>query len=156
MIDPTFKIRNKTIIAEPKAEEYLKVNNIDHVRYGIDALHTDIDLRKVPPFIMNAPDFIVLGKDTNVPYFLEVKGFKGTIKIKEKDIRSYRRWDSKMGLIFFIYDTENNEYCKIFFIDLMRIIRTNSDKIPIKTYPENRSKKYYDIPKKLLPDFDNF
>lgn len=155
-MEKDFRKRNMFRISEPKAEEYLQKSELQYFRYGIDALDADVDCRKVPSFIMNAPDFVVFGRGTNNPYFFEVKTLKNTLKLKNRDVVAYRRWNDEMEVVFFIYDVDNDSYLKIFFRTLMTIIANNRDNIPTKAYPENRYKTYYDIPKEVLPNFTNF
>ena len=56
--DAYFKQRNQKRIGEEKAKEWMKHNEIQHIRYGIDALDSGVPLWKVPNFVRSAPDFI--------------------------------------------------------------------------------------------------
>lgn len=148
-----FKVRNKNRIAEPRAIEYLNRRMIPYVRSGLDALDFNGPIWKVPSFIRSMPDYIIFTQEEE-PLFFEAKGFKGSVKLKIKDLKNYRIWNNHLPIIFFFYDVENKAYCEAMFEEIVDIIKTR--KPEIKLYPDGVDNKYYEIAPHWLPDFTNF
>ena len=151
--DTDFKLRNLSRIAEPKAEEYLARRMVPFIRSGLDALDFDGPIWKIPEFIRSMPDYIIFNQYEQ-PLFLEAKGFRNMVKLKIRDLKNYRLWNSQLEIIFFLYDIENRAYCEVMFNEIVRIVKER--KPEIKSYPENADNKYYEIPTHWLPDFSNF
>jgi hypothetical protein len=88
-----FSKRRLSNVAEDIALEYY--NSIDCVvtRYGLDLLHReDVTVEKfckIPEFIRNTPDFIVIQKKC---FLVEVKGCYDLLKLKICDMKSYDKW----------------------------------------------------------------
>lgn len=67
----------------------------------------------------NTPDYIVMNDNVS---FIEVKGFKAILKMKEKDINSYKLWNNYMKLHYFFYSTTYKEVKFISHTDLMDLL----------------------------------
>tara|TARA_Y100000310_G_scaffold343430_1_gene451011 strand:+ start:4428 stop:4889 length:462 start_codon:yes stop_codon:yes gene_type:complete len=153
MSEKDFKLRNRNRIAEPKAIEYLNRRMIPFVRAGLDALDCDAPIWKIPALIRAIPDYIIFNQHDQ-PLFFEAKGFKGMVKLKIRDLKNYRLWNTHLEITFFLYSIDNDAYCEVMFSEIVRIIKER--KPEIKAYPENPENKYYEIPTHWLPDFTNF
>jgi len=152
-MEADFVVRNENRPSEKKAVEYLVNRDIPYIRYGLDALDSELSIYKIPSLIRSAPDYIIFNKYDS-PLFFEVKGFVGEIKIKLNDMENYEKWNNHMGLIMFLYDVEHNSHCEVMFNELKKII---SERNPDKdSYPENPKNIFYKIPVHYLPDFTNF
>ena len=143
-----FKSRNENPITEIKTVEYLDYHNINHTRYGMDALKSESPIWKIPALIRSAPDYIIFN-EKNDPLFLEAKGFMGIIKIKLEDIKHYTRWNNHMDIQFLLYDIREDSYSRIMFNDILKIIKNKKPRS--RSYPEG--KVYYEIRKEWVPEF---
>ena len=152
-MEADFAVRNKNRPSEAKAEEYLTRRDVPYVRYGLDALDTDLPIYRIPSLIRSAPDYIIFNQN-NSPLFFEVKGFRNYVKIKLHDMENYEKWNNHLGVVKFLYDVEHDAYCEVMFNEVKRLV---SEKNPdIDSYPENPNNKFYKIPTHWLPDFTNF
>jgi len=151
--DKDFKLRNRNRIAEPKAIEYLNRRMTPFIRAGLDALDCNAPIWKIPALIRAIPDFIIFNQHEQ-PLFFEAKGFANKVKLKIRDLKNYRLWNSHLEIVFFLYDVKNEAYCEVMFSEIVRIITER--KPEIKSYPESLDNTYYEIPVEWLPDFTNF
>lgn len=141
-----FEQRYKNMIAEPKCEEFLKNIKMPWMRFGFDISQT-MPVKhwmKIPRTIRNTPDYMICADQF---YFLEVKGCKDFLRMKIKDLESYKFWNGVYGgtCLFFIYSTLKGMQRIISYHKLMALIETQ--KFPIKVYPDPGLKKeYYEIP----------
>tara|TARA_R100000808_G_scaffold20899_1_gene45202 strand:+ start:1422 stop:1856 length:435 start_codon:yes stop_codon:yes gene_type:complete len=96
------RIKRSSNLAEQKCEEYLDSKNVCWHKYGFDNHNIPKDkFVKVPKTIRSIPDYVCV---TSKAFFLESKGFKGVLKIKENDLKSYNFWNDIMDLYFYFYD----------------------------------------------------
>ncbi len=128
-------------VAETKCVEYLNdQDNLYWYKFGFDETHKNIPFKyfiKIPEKLRCMPDYVCIG---NYAFFLECKGYKGYLKLKEEDLANYEYWNSIMKLWFFAYDCVKHKHHFKSFLQI-------KDKIPlseIDTYPDN-NKTYYKI-----------
>tara|TARA_R110002012_G_scaffold263932_1_gene447174 strand:- start:2116 stop:2559 length:444 start_codon:yes stop_codon:yes gene_type:complete len=128
-------------VAETKCVEFLDSHeNFHWYKFGFDETDRNIPSEfffKIPETLRNAPDYVCI---KNKAFFLECKGYKDYLKIKEDDLKGYMFWNRMMDLFFFAYDCINHKHHVLSFDKL-------SDKIPeseIDTYPDNH-KIYYKV-----------
>lgn len=128
-------------VAETKCVEFLnEQKNFHWYKFGFDETERNIPkdfFLKIPETLRNAPDYVCI---KHYAFFLECKGYKDFLKIKEDDLKGYMFWNRLMDLYFFAYDCINQKHHVISFNKL-------SDKIPnseIDTYPDNH-KVYYKV-----------
>ena len=152
-MEADFAVRNKSRPSEAKAVEYLTRREIPHVRYGLDALDSDLPIYKIPALIRSAPDYIIFNQHGS-PLFFEVKGFRDYVKIKLNDVENYEKWNNHMGMVIFLYDVEHDSYCEVMFNEIKRIIIERTP--DIDSYPDSPKTLFYKIPTHWLPDFTNF
>ena len=152
-MEADFAVRNKNRPSEAKAVEYLTRRDIPYMRYGLDALDSDLPIYRIPSLIRSAPDYIIFNQH-NSPLFFEVKGFRDYVKIKLSDIDNYEKWNNHMGMVMFLYDVEHDSYCEVMFNEVTRIIMERTP--DIDSHPENPKNLFYKIPTHCLPDFTNF
>ena len=101
----------------------MKKVNFEWTRFGFDETNENIPSKsfvKIPQKLRNAPDFIVIGKKA---IFLEAKGFRGCLKIKECDLEGYKYWNELLELMFFIYDAPNKKYKLISYEELLKLTK---------------------------------
>ena len=101
-----FKERVKDTTSEDKFEANCRENGLKFYKYGIDNHPFGKELHKVYRFVRNTPDYIVMG---SFAYFVEVKGCRDIVKIKEQDLYHYKEWNNKMPLHFYFYSSTWNE-----------------------------------------------
>ena len=65
--DVVCAVRNKNRPSESKAVEYLTRREIPYVRYGLDALDSDLPIYRIPPLIRSAPDYIIFNQNIIFP-----------------------------------------------------------------------------------------
>ena len=137
-----YKTRNSSIdIADSKCEAFLKDRNAYYIRYGFDQQGNKIKsdmFFKIPTIIRKQPDFIIISQNS---YFLEVKGCRDILRLKQEDIKSYRFWKKIMDLFVFIYSTKERKH-KIITIDKLEEIAMECT----MSYYEDNNKAYYKIP----------
>ena len=114
-----FKDRMKCNRAEIEFEKWCELNNIKFYKYGIDNHPFGSDFFKVEKKIRSTPDYIA--KNDRF-CFVEVKGCKNNIKIKEKDIEAYKFWNNLMPLNYCFYSIIKNELKIISHSRLMELI----------------------------------
>ena len=128
-------------IAEEKCEEYLNtVKGLHWSRFGFDETNNNVpfvQFRKVPGLIRNAPDYVCIASK---PFFIEAKGFKDGLKIKEADLKSYSYWNSIMDLYFFAYDCHREKFHKLPYSYILKVLPVSG----IDKYKDN-NKQYYII-----------
>ena len=105
--------------AEEKFEQYCEDRDIKYYKYGIDNHPFESNFWKVNRIVRNTPDYIVMNES---PCFIEVKGCKDVIGIKEKDIESYEYWGKQMNLHYFFYSETYNEIKFLSHLKLMELI----------------------------------
>ncbi len=140
----SFKERSKgkNNVSEKFCENWLNVNNIKYIKFGFDQtegnkIPTNYFF-KVPVLLRNAPDYFCYREKSNI--FLECKGFKGCLKIKEDDLQNYKFWNDLAPLYFFILNCSNNKHHILSYENL-------NSRIPFseaEVYPDN-NKKFYKI-----------
>ena len=137
-----YKTRNsRGDIADSKCETFLKNKNTYYIRYGFDQQKNRIPSNKffkIPTIIRNQPDFIIINNDS---YFLEVKGCRNTLRLKQEDMQAYNFWQNLMSLYIFAYSTTQSNY-KILAYEKLSEIAVNC---PMDYYEDN-GKAYYKIP----------
>lgn len=143
----TYQQRNigKTNLAEERAEEYLGMRGIEYIRFGFDEKNERIKRNvffKIPEMLRGAPDFIVIDDES---YFLETKGFRGTLKVKVNDLMNYDAWDRVMKLEFFCWDCDNDEPIRFPYAALKSKIFSQ----PMDQYPDNK-KWHYTLSREVL------
>ena len=102
--------------AEEKFEEFCLQEEVEYYKYGIDDHPFGSKFWKVNRFMRNTPDYIVMGNNAS---FVEVKGCKETLKMKERDINSYKFWNNYMALYYFFYSTTHSQMKIISHLGLM-------------------------------------
>ena len=148
----SYQERNSTSnnIAEDKCEEYYKDKG-DLIRFGFNEKKSNIPTSlffKIPSHLRNIPDYVLI-KSNEIVRLVEVKGFKGLIKIKIEDLLSYDYWANipETKLILFFYDCEDQKEIIIDYFRLKQIIVFGDCKI--NKYWDN-SKAYFEIKKQQL------
>ena len=132
------RIKRSSNIAEQKCEQYLDSKNVCWHKYGFDNHNMPKDkFVKVPKTIRSIPDYVCV---SSVPFFIEAKGFKNTLKIKEDDIISYNFWNNIMDLYFYFYDCGKQKQHIMTCLKLLDTI----DISETGRYPDN-NKLYYKI-----------
>jgi hypothetical protein len=145
-----FSKRRLSNVAEDIALEYY--NSIDCVvtRYGLDLLHReDVTVEKfckIPEFIRNTPDFIVIQKKC---FLVEVKGCYDLLKLKICDMKSYDKWLEYNPILLFVYSSKTKEFNQIPYPYIKELIHRYN--YPIDKYKDN-GKEYYKIPLEDLYD----
>lgn len=137
-------------VNEKKAESWIISKGLSYVRYGLDALSSNVPIWKVHEFVRSAPDYIVFKDDE--PKFLETKVFRDSVKVKIRDLNNYLNWSKYMDLAILFIDTSKNTCCCIMYKTLTDIIKQRNPEI--KSYPESKNNKYYDIDPEWLPKFN--
>jgi len=90
------------------AEEKFKELNPNHLKFGFNGV-LDCDwFNQIPNDLQCTPDFIMpWGKRVCA---VEVKGFKGELKLKFKDFNAMAFWNKLIPLQLFFYDFESNSF----------------------------------------------
>jgi len=141
-----YKTRNSRIdIADSKCETFLKDRNAYYIRYGFDQQGNKIKsdmFFKIPTIIRKQPDFIIISQNS---YFLEVKGCRDILRLKQEDIKAYNFWQNLMNLYIFIYSVIEREH------KIISYARLNDIAISCTMgYYEDNGKAYYKIPWELI------
>jgi len=132
------RIKRSSNIAEQKCEQYLDYKNVCWHKYGFDNHNIPKDkFVKVPKTIRSIPDYVCV---TSKAFFIEAKGFKGVLKIKEDDIMIYNFWNDIMDLYFYFYDCGKQ---KQHIMPCLKLLDT-IDISETGRYPDN-NKLYYKI-----------
>lgn len=110
--DGDFELRNndRVDIAQIKAEEYLKENNIVYKNIGFDSKNDRIPSKlwfKIPTFLRCMPDILVYARDK--VSFLEVKGCTDNVKFKFEDLIEYNLWNGILPVNFFVYSKQQDK-----------------------------------------------
>lgn len=128
-------------VAETKCEEFLNSQNKLHwYKFGFDETNRNIPSEyffKIPETLRNAPDYICIKRDA---FFLECKGYRDFLKIKEDDLKGYSFWNRLMPLYFFAFDCKSMTHKTISFSKLSDLIPVSD----IDSYPDNK-KIYYKV-----------
>ena len=114
-----FDSRIEDTTAEDYFEEFCTNMKIDFYHYGIKDHKFGNKFFKVKRIIRNTPDYIVMNNDACL---VEVKGTWDIVKMKEKDINSYKVWNNKMKLYYFFYSTKHKEHKFISHNQLMMLL----------------------------------
>ena len=115
--------RNKNNTAEDYFDEWAEKNNLIFERFGFDQLNSNIqgsDFGKIPKFIRNRPDYVVIGKKAQ---FVEVKGGTDKIRMKQSDLKSYSKWNEEMELYYFFYSSQYKTHKIIKHEDLLKVLK---------------------------------
>ena len=127
----SFKKRNTINTAEDKCVEYLKNSSILYTRYGFDCLH-DVpakDFIKIPDKLRSMPDFIAF---QSRPIFVEVKGCKDILRLKDSDTKCYKFWSQLLPLTLYVYSSTFDNYKIIPFRKVLELL------------PECETDRYHD------------
>jgi len=105
---------------------------------------------KIPSTIRNIPDYLCVGTKVK---FIEVKGFKETLKIKLDDLLAYEFWNNIQftNLCFFVVDCETNIKYELDYYQLKQLI--SSDDTITSKYWDNK-KVYFEIKKEKLEYYE--
>ena len=137
-----YKTRNSGgDVADSKCEALLKKRGVFYIRYGFDQQGNKIESSKffkIPSIIRSQPDFIIISEGS---YFLEVKGCRDILRLKQEDIQSYNFWQNLMSLYIFIYSATKNKYKIVTYEKLSETAITCT-----MDYYEDNGKAYYKIP----------
>ena len=135
------RVEKGSNIAESNCMDFLNSQeNLHWYKFGFDETDRNIPFKyliKIPEQLRNAPDYVCIRKKA---FFLECKGYKGYLKIKEDDLNGYEFWNNLMDIYFFAYNCNNMQYKILSYENL-------NSRIPFSdtgNYPDN-NKKYYKI-----------
>ena len=125
--------RNTLDLAESKCVEFLESRGINYRRLGFDSTNDPIpykDFIKIPQNLRSMPDFIVF---QNQPIFVEVKGCKDVLRLKDSDTKSYSFWSKLiLPVTLFVYSSTFNSYKIIPFRKVLDLL------------PECETDRYHD------------
>ena len=125
--------RNTLDLAESKCVEFLESKGINYRRLGFDSTNDPIpykDFIKIPQKLRSMPDFIVF---QNQPIFVEVKGCKDVLRLKDSDTKSYSFWSKLiLPVTLFVYSSTLNSYKIIPFRKVLDLL------------PECETDRYHD------------
>tara|TARA_R100001530_G_scaffold44863_3_gene33960 strand:+ start:7797 stop:8279 length:483 start_codon:yes stop_codon:yes gene_type:complete len=122
-----------------KAEKYFENEfNYKHrdtggfcYKYGLDDLNVSDksikNLKLIPAFIRNTPDFIVVYE--NKFQMVEVKCCGENLWLKIPDHENYKLWNDNFPVLFFIYSFKYEKYVNISLKNLDNLINENDYKI---------------------------
>ena len=127
-------------IAETRCVEFLDSReNFYWCKFGFDGWKIPFKhFIKIPDVIRKIPDYVGVGRKA---FFLECKGYKGFLKIKEDDFRGYSYWNGLMELYFFAYDCDTKTSWVVSYKKINTLIDDLSE---IGRYPDNK-KIFYKI-----------
>ena len=140
-----FDERKKNNTAETMFESSCRKNNILFIRYGLDQLNSGIPGYKfvtIDKMIRNTPDYILFAKNT---CFVEVKGCKNELGMKLSDVRSYKKWNNIMPILYYFYSTTHKQHKFIKHDDFLNI----AGACKTKRYPDN-NEEYYCVPWEII------
>jgi len=146
-----FKHRNtnRIDIAHIKAIEFLVKHEIYYKTMGFDPKEDKVPSElwwKVPTFIRCMPDiFTITDKGFS---FLEVKGCRGSLKIKLDDYFQYKLWATYSKMLIFVYSTAKK--CNYLFN--VSVLDSLIDNAVIMHYKDN-GKMFFKI---KLNDIEKF
>ena len=139
--DYKLRVADGANVAERECIKYLnKKDDIYYTKFGFDEVKSNVPSKwffKIPSTLRSCPDYLII-KDTTS--FLEAKGYRDCLKVKEHDIQGYKFWDSIVPLYFFLYNCDVCEYDVIPFSRLLELIKDAET----GTYPDN-NKLYYKV-----------
>ena len=125
--------RNTLDLAESKCVEFLESKVINYRRLGFDSTNDPIpykDFIKIPQKLRSMPDFIVF---QNQPIFVEVKGCKDILRLKDSDTKSYSFWSKLiLPVTLFVYSSTFDSYKLIPFRKVLDLL------------PECETDRYHD------------
>ena len=125
--------RNTLDLAESKCVEFLESKGINYRRLGFDSTNDPIpykDFIKIPQKLRSMPDFIVFQIQ---PIFVEVKGCKDVLRLKDSDTKSYSFWSKLiLPVTLFVYSSTFNSYKLIPFRKVLDLL------------PECETDRYHD------------
>ena len=128
-------------LAETKCVEFLKAqSNLFWYKFGFDEQTRNIPVNyfsKIPETLRNMPDYVCIKHKS---FFLECKGYKHFLKIKNDDLSSYRFWANVMDLYFFAFDCVGMKHHILSLNKLLNLI----EKSDTGRYPDN-NKLYYKV-----------
>lgn len=145
MVDYKQSFKKRTVkganIAETACVKFLnQQKNFHWYKMGFDEADRNIPFQyfvKVPEILRNIPDYVCIKKKS---FFLECKGYRDYLKIKENDIMSYNFWNDIMDLYFYFYDCGKQKQLIMSYTKLLDTI----DISETGRYPDN-NKLYYKI-----------
>ena len=125
--------RNTLDLAESKCVEFLESKGINYRRLGFDSTNDPIpykDFIKITQKLRSMPDFIVF---QNQPIFVEVKGCKDILRLKDSDTSSYSFWSKLLlPITLFVYSSTFDSYKLIPFRKVLDLL------------PECETDRYHD------------
>ena len=125
--------RNTLDLAESKCVEFLESRGINYRRLGFDSTNDPIpveDFIKIPQKLRSMPDFIVFQSQ---PIFVEVKGCKDILRLKDSDTKSYSFWSKLiLPVTLFVYSSTFDSYKIIPFRKVLDLL------------PECETDRYHD------------
>jgi hypothetical protein len=123
--------RNTLDLAENKFVELLESKSIVYKKFGFDNDPIPVkDFIKLPQKLRSMPDFIVF---QNQPIFVEVKGCKDVLRLKDSDTKSYSFWSKLiLPVTLFVYSSTFNSYKLIPFRKVLDLL------------PECEADRYHD------------
>tara|TARA_R100000664_G_scaffold15236_1_gene23717 strand:+ start:305 stop:769 length:465 start_codon:yes stop_codon:yes gene_type:complete len=146
--------------SELKCEEFYskRKNSFILIRYGLDQwANPDMtwnNWEKIKPFIRKTPDYIIVSKEKNQSYLLEVKSAKETFMLKKEDWEQYDKWDwidsDEDNLIFYIYDFESKTQKHVKMSKIRKIVKSGEYKWEWIDEDTPRPKEVMYIPFELL------
>lgn len=131
--------RNTLDLAENKFVELLESKSIVYKKFGFDNDPIPVkDFIKLPQNLRSMPDFIVF---QNQPIFVEVKGCKDVLRLKDSDTKSYSFWSKLiLPVTLFVYSSTFNSYKLIPFRKVLELL----SECETDRYHDN-NKLYYKI-----------
>ena len=124
--------RNTLDLAEGKCFEFLESRGIDYRRLGFDSTNDPIpfkDFIKIPDKLRSMPDFIAF---QSRPIFVEVKGCKDILRLKDSDTKCYKFWSQLLPLTLYVYSSTFDNYKIIPFRKVLDLL------------PECETDRYHD------------
>ena len=141
----SFDKRKRDQTSEKYFEFYCERNKILYARYGLDQRNSGIpggSFITIDKMIRNTPDYIMISKNT---YFVEVKGCKSELGMKLSDIKSYKKWNKIMPVLYFFYSATFNQHKFIKHDDFLNIAGV----CETKRYLDN-NEEYYCVPWEII------
>ena len=148
--DRTFDERNaagRVNLAEEVFMEMAGEKNWLVIKLGFDEKNGQINaarFNQIPALLRAAPDYIVVG---NMAVFIEVKGYRGQLKIKQADLSAYAVWSLfGMEVKIFAYDCDRGISYLLGWRWLNDRICSKHSTVGFFDAERGRGKKYHTIP----------
>ena len=98
-------------VAETACVEFLnEQKNFHWYKMGFDEADRNIPFEyfvKIPEILRNIPDYVCIKRKA---FFLECKGYRDYLKIKEADLKGSSSWNHMMDLYILAYDCVDLEH----------------------------------------------